>query len=284
VQAGLVLVVMLCWIATFDASFEKGFAAQVAEGVMQAAAATTQWGFWVWWTWLVVGFMAVQTVILWPVRRPQAVWRGQGRSMWVTLGVCGLLVGAVWTAAVLAVLDIPWLAGGYDWSDDDPDMWRWMLGSGVIGWLVATPLLVRFARGGRREDRLQKIASRLFLGTVIEVVAIVPLDVMVRRKTDCYCGRGTFWAFLLCGTAGFAALGPAVLLPLIARRRKRWYAGHCEGCGYDMTGLMQAERCPECGAGWRGDALSPEAHAEARRRKRKATDGHRWARMKRGRG
>jgi rubrerythrin len=52
-------------------------------------------------------------------------------------------------------------------------------------------------------------------------------------------------------SVGIVALGPAVLLPILSRRRKRWYAGRCDACGYDMTGTPSADRCPECGAGWR---------------------------------
>ena len=33
-----------------------------------------------------------------------------------------------------------------------------------------------------------------------------------------------------------------------ARARFRWHrAGRCMGCGYDLRGLAQVDRCPECG-------------------------------------
>ena len=35
-----------------------------------------------------------------------------------------------------------------------------------------------------------------------------------------------------------------------------WYAQHCDACGYDMTGCPRAERCPECGAGWKSDGIA----------------------------
>jgi hypothetical protein len=254
VQSGLVLVAMVAMMVYLSLRFRSPLSVEVSQSLRDVARAVEEREFWTWWLGVSVGLSVVQAVILWPVRRPAARWGGPGRSMWVTLVVCSLLIAGVWSGAVLSLMDVVWLAGGYDWSRDNPDAWMWLLGPLLIGWAAATPLVVRFTKGGRREDRLGRIASRLFLGTVIEVVAIVPLDVMVRRKTDCYCGRGTFWAFLACGTAGLAALGPAVLLPLIARRRKRWYAGDCDACGYDMSGTMGAERCPECGAGWREGA------------------------------
>ncbi len=250
-QSVLILVVICCAVVYERVRFESALAQELARGVRSAASLLHDREFWWWWLGVSVAIALTQLLILLPVRRPAPRWEGHGRSMWVSLLVCSLLIGGAWAALTLALLDVPWLLNIYDWTENRylPRIMVW--GCPVVGWAVATPLVVRFVRRGRREDRLSRIASRLFLGTVIEAIAIVPLDVMVRRKTDCYCEQGTFWAFILCGTAGFAALGPAVLLPLIARRRKRWYEGHCEVCGYDMAGLMRADRCPECGSGWR---------------------------------
>ena len=111
--------------------------------------------------------------------------------------------------------------------------------------------------GKRHEALLGRIAATLFVGTLVEAAAIMPIDVMYRRKQDCYCFAGTFGAYALLLAAGLLTLGPAILLPVLARRRKRWYGSCCDCCGYDMTGLIGAsrviDRCPECGAGWRAD-------------------------------
>lgn len=123
-----------------------------------------------------------------------------------------------------------------------------MLGGGSLAWIVFTPLLLAFGRKGRPESALAKFAARIFLGTMIEAAAIIPLDVMVRRKFSCYCNQGTFWALTFCWGVGALALGPAIFLLPLSSRRKRWYAGLCDVCDYDMSGCMDAERCPECGA------------------------------------
>lgn len=256
VQALLLLGVWAWFWVTIDVRFKGSVAADLSRGVNNLAGAIVQIEFWGWYLASAAAIGLPQVAMLVPVRRPMPRWKpgsGQhGRSMWGTIAMAGLMIGLLWGGVVLVIGDVVWLASDLDWGDMD-EAWRWLVIPPAVGWIVATPLLVRFVQRGRREDRLGRLASRLFLGTIVEAVAIIPLDVMVRRKTDCYCERGTFVALVVCGTVGLAALGPAVLLPVLSRRRKRWYSGHCEACGYDMSGTPGAERCPECGAGWKAE-------------------------------
>ena len=191
----------------------------------------------------------LQTLFLWPVRKPGL--KRTSRSVWITLALVAfagvaLLVGliAAGIEVALTLFNAPELL---EW---EVVFWGLVVMQGA-GWVTATPLLVAFARRERHEGTLARWSAMLFSGTIVEVVAIVPLDVMVRRKNDCYCAAGTFWALAICGGVGLFALGPAIYLPILMKRRKRWYGGHCEICGYDMSGTPNADRCPECGTGWR---------------------------------
>lgn len=121
----------------------------------------------------------------------------------------------------------------------------------IVMWVFATPLLGAFLRRQPGETRLHLVAQRLFIGSVVETVSMIPLDVMVRRKSNCYCGEGTFFALLICSTVGLIALGPMIFVLPLGRRRRRLESGCCPLCGYDMSATPRAERCPECGAGWR---------------------------------
>lgn len=196
---------------------------------------------------------AAQAVFVLPVRRP-GVAGTRGKGLRTSLFAAGFVIGALVLAVVMSVYSLleEYELPGPDAVDSIPAP-RWMVVGVIVGagWLVATPLLIAFTRPGPRETVLTRLSRRLLLGTMIEVALLIPLDVMVRRKTSCYCWAGSYWALTLCGAVGVFALGPAVFLPLLARRRRAWYAGRCPVCGYDMRSHMDAPRCPECGTGWR---------------------------------
>lgn len=204
---------------------------------------------------------AMQLVLVMPVNKPSPA-KSRGWPVRFSLAVAGAAMATLVAGTLFIVGDVMWLVTGFNAVDEaleEFDFWA-VIAPLVIGWVIVTPLLLAFCRRGPRESLLARVSARIFLGTMVEVAALIPVDVMVRRKTNCYCGHGTFWALLFCGTVGVFALGPAIFLPVLARRRKRWYAGRCEVCGYDMSGCPEAERCPECGSGWR----SPRERNEER--------------------
>lgn len=224
--------------------------ALVSEGTDEYLSALSSPDYWVGIAIAGAVVAALQAIFLWPVRRPSPA--NAGRGLWpsivIAAAACALLTGAL----LAALYDVAWLL----------DLLHGDLGSApaavsaiglavVVAWLVWLPIVGAFCDRSRRESALGHLSARLLLGTVVEVVAITPLYVMVRRRTSCFCGAGTFIALVACLGAGWLALGPAVFLPMLAARRKRWYAGHCDACGYDMSGCSGAPRCPECGAGWR---------------------------------
>ncbi|MBX3377880.1 MAG: hypothetical protein KF678_12860 [Phycisphaeraceae bacterium] len=204
---------------------------------------------------------------------PLVVWVSVTALLWGA-GKDGLPVGlSVVIAAAAAAGLFAGLVGGVGSFVGfvlDKKVWaeEWtmasMSGAVLLGWVVATPLVWSFVKRRGAEDALARFSSRLFLGTVVEAAAMIPLDVMVRRKTGCYCQEGTYWTLAGCWAIGLFALGPVVFLVPLSKRRKRWFAGRCEACGYDMTGCMTAERCPECGAGWRpaGDERAGGARSD----------------------
>ena len=116
----------------------------------------------------------------------------------------------------------------------DGDVLQAGIAVGVAAWVGGLVLVVASLRrdpAASREALVHHMAKRLLQGSAFEAVALVPFDVMIRRKTDCYCAAGTVLAWAICFAVGLVVLGPAVLLPALIRQRERWYRGRCEGCG-----------------------------------------------------
>ena len=166
-----------------------------------------------------------------------------------------MLAGLLLTGTLLLILDAAELAReAMGVSDPDMPDWLWkvaFLAGPVVGWIAATPLILGFARRGHPESQLSRLANAIFIGTLIEAVITIPIYVMVRRKSNCYCAEGSFWSLIIFGSVGLVALGPAMYLLPIGKRRRRLTDGCCPACGYDLRSTPEAPRCPECGAGWR---------------------------------
>ncbi len=192
-----------------------------------------------------VGLLAAPLVI----RRCRA-----GVPVVLSVAIAAVISGVVVAALVAAGWSVATLAGAQ--SEDAARTWAvGTLITLMVSWCVSTPLLLAFVRRRHPEHALSRIASILFVGTLIEAAAIIPLDVMVRRKTSCYCGEGTFFALTALWSVGLLVLGPAVYLLPLGRRRKRLMDGKCGACGYDMSAARERDRCPECGAGWKKQPL-----------------------------
>jgi hypothetical protein len=212
-----------------------------------------------WLNWAVIMIPVIsiaQFVFVWPVHRP-APKRERGWPVWRSLGVAALAIAALSTALMAAVSQATYSATGFDIAVKTGIRINTMyigIAWCLVSWAIATPLLIRFCKRGPRESLLARISSRLFVGTVVETAAIIPMDVLVRKRESCYCFAGTYAALLICGGVGIFILGPAIFLPILVKRRRRWFDGNCEWCGYDMRATPKADRCPECGMGWRGEA------------------------------
>jgi hypothetical protein len=195
-------------------------------------------------------FAALQWVYLRPVR-PPATSGKPVRLVW-SMFIGGFAVSAMLLALLFAAGGVAHDILGIRPHTLESDAAGWvLLGLLVLNWGLATPLLLAFAdRSPTREDHLARVATWLFAGTVIEVLAAIPLDVLARRHEDCWCARGTVWTITVGVTIGTILFGPVVFLVLLARRRRRWPCGRCLGCGADVGEDLHVPRCPACGAGW----------------------------------
>lgn len=214
---------------------------------------------------IALAIVVMQGLLLFPARTPRLTGdRGKGVRLSLTVAgfaIAALVLGLVWSIVSVAAAYAGPAAGpafgvgsgaASGALPNDVVIFAGSVLVVLVAWVFATVLLCRFVRPGPVEGVISVVSRRLFMGTVVEAVLLIPLDVMIRRKTGCYCAEGTYWALIWCGSIGLLAAGPAVFLPLLVRRRRSWYADHCGSCGYDMRGDRDAALCPECGTAWAG--------------------------------
>jgi hypothetical protein len=202
--------------------------------------------------------MGLQWLLFMPIARPQYLaGEGEPWRMWVSAGTAGLFLGILAVAGMGLLTDflvaVDTLPNLYAGVSDNARFYMWAAGiiSPLIVWIVSTPLVLAFMQRGQREKRLCQISAAIFLGTVIEALASIPVGRLISKKEDCYCATFGFGSLLLAMALGFTVLGPAILLVIFRRRSRAFSQGRCGACGHDMRMLTNKDRCPACGAGWK---------------------------------
>ena len=195
-----------------------------------------------------------QIAFLLPVFSKRLQITTQGRSLKWTVCAAGLVGGFLFTGLILSLLELlmiwePAFAWSYDQNLDIPIMFVIFWISIGVCWLLWLPILFIFARRKGPRRLHEKIIVLLLAGTVIETLVILPIDMMVRRRTNCYCGTGTFFAFCMSIWALLWLAGPGIVLAITAKRRRLIAETHCINCGYDK-GPSPGPVCPECGFDW----------------------------------
>jgi hypothetical protein len=195
--------------------------------------------------WLTVGGIAVGLLVLQVgllsgaplLRRGRPIRR---RSAWVSVAVGGLVMAGL-LAGIFAAVGETFLQDQF--RDVSPYVWT------ILGWLWVAWGVGLWLADSRAESRFRLIHRLLMAGTVLELLITIPMDAVVRRRANCYCGSGTFFALMFGLTGAVVAFGPVVVLMMARRLLVPPDKGRCEQCGYDLRGLPEP-RCPECGKGF----------------------------------
>lgn len=185
------------------------------------------------------------------VRRPT---RGGRKSLLLSFVMVGVVAAGLATGLFLAIacgLKLL-LTAGVESEFEFDGLWQWMAWIAAplaASWIFWTCMIWSFGKRERDPRKLQRLIGLLLGGTLIEIIIVLPLDIMVRRRTDCYCSTGTAHTL---GFATWAALwlaGPGIVLAALSKRRRLWSESHCASCGY-AKGPSPGACCPECGYEW----------------------------------
>lgn len=132
-----------------------------------------------------------------------------------------------------------------------------------LAWLVGSiPASIALWRVGSSPNpsAILRMARLLLAGTALNLVLSLPVYLIARRKTGCFCTLPTFFS-LVGGLASLVFLaGPFAVLFLTRDFRRRWVRERCEACGYMRA--RGASRCSECGTAF-GDAEQSAARGSS---------------------
>lgn len=224
-----------------------------------------------WWyycAWPSIILVVTQLLFLWPIHGGRVRARPDGKPLTMMVASAGF-VGAVLTIGLFlgigGAIQLVWsVSTGSDPSDFDPGAseavgWLVLLVALVCSWIVWTIALRRFAARHTSSRAADRIAGLLLKGTLAEIIVLLPIDIMMRRRTDCYCSTGSFFAMCLSAWALLWLCGPGAYLAVTSKRRREWALHHCDRCGYDK-GPSPGDKCPECGHAWNeGAGAKPQA-------------------------
>jgi hypothetical protein len=212
--------------------------------------------------WLGIGVPAAviaitQWVFILPVVSTRPPTRGRAHSLRGSMIVAGLMAGVLTFALGCGLIGLIQLVGASaavaDPADvEPPGAWLAIVALFMvlaISWALWSLALLSFARRRMGRGVLSRTIGLLLGGTIVEVIVVLPIDVMIRRRTDCYCGTGTFFAMVLSAWALLWLAGPGIVIAACSKRRDAWWDLHCESCGY-AKGPSPGARCPECGHEW----------------------------------
>ncbi len=179
--------------------------------------------------------------------------RPDGRPLLPSL-IGAAFVGALgMTALILALTDVVGLLRNNEAREYDS---HWVLlaiifTTLVCSWLIWTPLLAIFSRRRPHRTTPGRLVGLLLGGTIIEMVVIIPVDLLVRYRGQCYCATASFHGTWLAVLALLWLAGPGIVLAVTSKRRRAWLEHHCANCGY-AKGPSPGPVCPECSCAWVG--------------------------------
>jgi hypothetical protein len=126
-------------------------------------------------------------------------------------------------------------------------VFMYSIGAAWIVWSVL--LLMYIKRKNYDPSGLVRITSWMFAGSVVEMLLMIPFNVMVIKRTDCYCATGSFLSLTLSVFATLWLFGPFMVI-LLAWRKRPWTKDHCFSCGYPRK-VRDAKECSECGVSFK---------------------------------
>ncbi len=142
---------------------------------------------------------------------------GPGGSLKARALAAGAAVTLALALPVFALADLPyWLGVAMDADTGRRIFWTLILATGS-GWITLGLALSHRSAG--QPDLLERRVAQATAGTLVGLALATPWYLVLRRKQQCFCALGTFWA-LVAGIWSLVLVGGPFLL-WRARERRR---------------------------------------------------------------
>ena len=195
------------------------------------------------WATLTVAFLAPITGRVQLLQHGRSIRSSVAVAVLMGSVICGLIMGALFEG-VLALMTST--------EEEFHGLQRLSSSVGsiaVIGaWIVGGALWAIFLRragSSRNPAGLDLLLRRILAGTAVELVLGLPIALLIRRRSECYCSTATFFNFAF-GTAALLWIcGPWSVLFLTRKARANWSRTACASCGYPRR--SGGSECSECG-------------------------------------
>ena len=201
-----------------------------------------------WPIWIGAGFIAItQGCFLLPTFSP-ITRTGQPRSLrWSVLGASGM-AAVLSTAWLLAFISLFWSLFWEFTRLSASSFLVVFIAQFVVVWILWHGLIWR--RMTQHDTPESWAIRRVLAGSGLLIVGTIPIDVIVRRKSFCYCSEVSLFA-LTWGVGGaFWCFGPAIFLGRSRRMRRALRGTFCRRCGH-ARGPAGEAICQECGLEYR---------------------------------
>ncbi|MCZ6834808.1 MAG: hypothetical protein O7G85_03450 [Planctomycetota bacterium] len=194
----------------------------------------------------------LQILFLIPIFQRNPPRGERSRSLSVSLALGAIVSAILVMGLALGLIDALSLVAPdqFDLEDKHPALWVFVGLALFLSWGFWSICLLLFTRGIWADRVLGRLVGLLLAGTALELLVVLPIEVMVKRRTDCHCVTGSFLALCVAGAMALWLVGPGIAIALCAKKHRRWRLTHCGVCGYPM-GPTPGPVCPECGFAWK---------------------------------
>lgn len=166
--------------------------------------------------WLAIPAALAQSAVL-TLPAPSPGEAPRGSSLRARAFAGGVAVTLAFALPVFALADLPqWLGTPLDKAAGQAVFWILIVGTG-LSWIVLSLLLAHRAKGA--PDLVERRVSQATAGTLVGLALATPWYLVLRRKQQCFCALGTFWA-LVAGLWSLLLVGGPLLLWLARERRR----------------------------------------------------------------